>query len=72
MLTLINTNKMTPLIGPVGLDYIAGSVKNTGVDGVELVDLALVEEPIKVLKEYFSVHQPELIGISFRNPAYPQ
>ena len=67
MLTLINTNKMTPLIGPVGLDYIAGSVKNTGVDGVELVDLALVEEPIKVLKEYFSVHQPELIGISFRN-----
>jgi len=42
MLTLINTNKMTPLIGPVGLDYIAGSVKNTGVDGVELVDLALV------------------------------
>jgi len=67
MLTLINTNRMTPLIGPIGLDYIAGSVRKTGVDDVQLVDLALAEEPLKVLKEHFSANQPELIGVSFRN-----
>jgi len=58
---------MTPLIGPIGLDYIASSVRKTGVDDVQIVDLALAEEPVKALKEHFSAHQPELIGVSFRN-----
>ncbi len=66
MLTLINTNRMLPLIGPVGLDYMAGSVRQAGVD-VEVLDLALSQDPAKSIKEYFSVQQPALVGVSFRN-----
>ena len=66
MLTLINTNRMLPLIGPIGLDYIAGAVEHAGID-VELLDLALAEDPAEAIKKYFSTQQPQLIGISFRN-----
>ncbi len=66
MLTLINTNRMLPVIGPIGLDYIAGSVRESGIDA-ELVDLALAEEPSEAIREYFSHRQPELVGLSFRN-----
>ena len=30
MLTLINTNRMTPPIAPVGLDYMAGAARAAG------------------------------------------
>jgi len=66
MLTLINSNMMLPAIGPIGLDYIAFSAKKAGFE-VEILDLALVEEPIEAMRKYFSNHQPELIGVSFRN-----
>ncbi len=66
MLTLINTNRMLPLIGPVGLDYVAGSARQAKID-VELLDLALSQDPDKAIKEYFSTHQPQLVGVSFRN-----
>lgn len=66
MLTLINTNGMVPLVGPIGLDYIAGAAVQAGID-VEILDLALVEEPTKAMQEHFSVQQPELVGVSFRN-----
>ena len=32
MLTLINTNRMIPAIGPLGLDYVAGAAKQAGLD----------------------------------------
>ena len=66
MLTLINTNTMAPAIGPIGLDYIAGSVRQTGIE-IEALDLGLVDEPAKAIRQYFSVRNPELIGMSFRN-----
>ena len=66
MLTLINTNRMLPLIGPVGLDYIAGAIKQENIN-VDVLDLALSQDPAKSIKEYFAVKQPELVGISFRN-----
>jgi len=66
MLTLINTNRMLPLIGPVGLDYVAGSAGQAGID-VEVLDLALAQDPAEALKKYFSTQQPQLIGLSFRN-----
>ena len=37
MLTLINTNRMFPPIGPIALDYIASSVQKAGID-VKIVD----------------------------------
>jgi len=66
MLTLVNTNTMTPAIGPIGLDYVAASVQQAGID-VELLDLGLADEPAKAVKEYFSIRNPELVGVSFRN-----
>ncbi len=66
MLTLINTNRMTPLIGPIGLDYIAASVREAHID-VEALDLGLLCEPAEAMKQYFSVRSPELVGLSFRN-----
>lgn len=66
MLTLINTNRMAPLIGPIGIDYVAASAEKAGVD-VEVVDLGLAHQPEKTLKDYFSTREPELVGLSFRN-----
>ncbi len=66
MLTLINTNTMQPAIAPVGLDYIAGSAKKAGLD-VDIVDLCLVDDPDEALRSYFAGHNPDLIGLSFRN-----
>src|SRR4030042_467746 len=66
MLTLINANRMVPVIGPIGWDYVAGSARRAGID-VELLDLALAEEPAEAIKGHFCEHQAELVGISFRN-----
>ncbi len=66
MLTLINTNKMLPAIGPIGLDYIAASVEKAGID-VEILDLAFVEDPAKMMKEHFTTGKADLVGLSFRN-----
>ena len=66
MLTLVNTNRMVPPIGPIALDYIGASAGKAGID-VEIVDLCLADEPLEMLQEHFAAHSPELVGISFRN-----
>ncbi len=66
MLTLININKMAPLIGPIGLDYVAGAARDAGIT-VDVVDLCLTDEPSKKLQDYFATHNPRLVGISLRN-----
>ena len=55
---------MAPLIGPIGLDYVAASVEKAGVD-VEVVDLGIANQPEKTVKDYFSTREPELVGLSF-------
>ena len=66
MLTLININRMAPLIAPIGLDYVAGAARQAGIKA-EVVDLALVDDPTWVLEEYFAATDPPLVGITFRN-----
>ena len=66
MLTLINSNKMTPPIAPIGLDYLAGAVRQNGFD-VDLLDLCMADDADSLLQHYFARHSPRLIGISFRN-----
>lgn len=66
MLSLINTNRVQPPIAPIGLDYVAGAAREAGFD-VELVDLCLTSSPDLALDQHFDQHQPELVGLSFRN-----
>lgn len=64
--TLINANRMRPPIAPIGLDYVAGALRQAGIE-VELLDLCLAEDPAKALQSHFAARQPEVVGISFRN-----
>ena len=66
MLTLVNTNRMVPAIGPIGLEYVAEVAAGAGIE-VSILDLALCEEPETALREYFAGHGPTLIGLTFRN-----
>jgi radical SAM superfamily enzyme YgiQ (UPF0313 family) len=66
MLTLINANTMVPPIGPIGADYITSATAAAGIE-TDFIDLCLSDDPAKVLRNYFSSHEPALIGISFRN-----
>jgi len=57
---------MTPLIAPIGLDYIATYLRKAGIQ-TEILDLPLSQNPDKTLKNYFENNNPDLIGLSLRN-----
>ena len=59
-------NMMSPLIGPVGIDYIAGAMGKAGYHA-DVVDMALAEDADQALRGYFERHSPQLVGISLRN-----
>ena len=66
MITLINTNRMTPLVAPIGLDYVAGAARQAGI-ATDVLDLALAADPAAALRDYFAAHSPNLVGLTFRN-----
>lgn len=66
MLTLVNTNRMVPAIGPIGLEYVAEVAAGAGIE-VNILDLALSDDPERSLREHFTSCSPTLIGLSFRN-----
>ena len=66
MLTLINTNSITPLIAPIGLDYVSSAARQAGID-VEVLDLSFADKPLETLNNHFAHRSPQLVGISFRN-----
>ena len=66
MLTLINTNRMTPPIAPIGLAYTAAAARAGGIE-THVLDLGLAEDPAGAMAEHFAQHQPRLVGLSFRN-----
>jgi radical SAM superfamily enzyme YgiQ (UPF0313 family) len=66
MLTLINVNRMKPAIGPLGLDYIACTARQAGIE-TDILDLCFTDDITQTLKHYFSRHNPYLVGISLRN-----
>ena len=66
MLTLINTNRMTPPIGPLGVEYVADAARTAGVD-VEVIDLCLADDGDAAILRHFRDREPQLVGLSFRN-----
>jgi radical SAM superfamily enzyme YgiQ (UPF0313 family) len=63
---LINTNLMRPLIGPIGLDYVAEALAGAGWVP-EVLDLALAEDPRRAVGDYFRSRQPLAVGLTVRN-----
>ena len=66
MLSLINTNRMSPPIAPLGLAYVAAAARAAGIE-TEVVDLPLADDPAKYLTDHFRRAAPALVGLSFRN-----
>lgn len=65
MLTLINANRVQPLVAPIGLDYVAAAARAAKIQ-TDVLDLALETDP-RALEVYFSKHTPRLVGVTFRN-----
>jgi radical SAM superfamily enzyme YgiQ (UPF0313 family) len=66
MLTLINTNRMTPPIAPLGIEYVADAARAARVD-VDVLDLCLAADPDAAISRHFRDREPQLVGVSFRN-----
>lgn len=65
-ISLVNTNRMTPPIAPIGLDYLAAACRPEGLD-VDVLDLAWAEDADAAIRAHFAANEPDLVGLSFRN-----
>jgi radical SAM superfamily enzyme YgiQ (UPF0313 family) len=63
---LINPNRMKPVVGPIGLDYLAEALAARGFIP-HLVDLALDPTPRPRLKKLLARLRPVAVGITIRN-----
>jgi len=63
---LVNPNEMKPPVTPIGLDYIATSLKLAGF-AVDLIDLCFASSYTEELDAYFRGHDPVAIGVTVRN-----
>ena len=63
---LINTNRMQPVVAPIALDYLSTFLRSHGYD-VALLDLALVQDHLKSVKEHLKGADPLAIGVTVRN-----
>jgi radical SAM superfamily enzyme YgiQ (UPF0313 family) len=66
MLTLVNSNQLTPPIAPIGVDYVGSAARAAGIEA-DVLDLALASDRRVAIDTYFRSQAPRLIGISFRN-----
>jgi tryptophan 2-C-methyltransferase len=62
---LANTNRMKPAVAPVGLDYLADSLRAAGHE-LTLLDLCFSEDQDRDMAGAL-VTEPEIIGVSIRN-----
>ncbi|HUU55388.1 MAG TPA: radical SAM protein [Armatimonadota bacterium] len=63
---LINTNRLRPAVGPIGLDYTADTLRERGVE-VRLLDLCFEEEVEQAIASVLSATEPLLVGLTLRN-----
>lgn len=66
--TLVNANLIqTPAVAPVALDVLNSSLRFHGHE-VDLLDLTPVAGTYQeAIRDYFSSHHPDFVGITFRN-----
>jgi tryptophan 2-C-methyltransferase len=63
---LINSNRMQPPIGPIGLDYVAEAMSAAG-HSVQLLDLCWEEDAHAALSVFLRKNEFGLIGVTLRN-----
>ncbi len=63
---LIDSNRLIPPIGPIGLAYLAASLKKEG-HAVRILELCFSEDIEKSISECLSEFIPDIIGVSIRN-----
>ena len=63
---LINTNRIHPPIGPIGLDYVAEALAAGGHEPV-LLDLCWEEDWQVAIRRFFAGVEYGLVGLSLRN-----
>ncbi len=65
---LVNSNRIHPPVGPIGLDYIGASILQAGYE-IDLIDFSIEKDPDSAVKRYFATahREPLLAGITFRN-----
>src|SRR5512133_1007332 len=65
MLVLINANRLSPPIAPLGLEYVAGAARAAGVE-TAVLDLNLADDATRSAVPLGGI-SPRLVGISLRN-----
>lgn len=63
---LVNTNRIRPPIGPIGLEYVAEAVAAEGHE-VAFLDLCWEEEPEPAIARFFGSREVGLVGLTIRN-----
>jgi tryptophan 2-C-methyltransferase len=63
---LVNTNRITPPIAPLALDYIGAALRVEGHD-VALLDLCWAEDARSAVAAAFASSQVDLTAVTFRN-----
>lgn len=63
---LINPNPMKPVVTPIAIDYLAGSLESRGIE-VEFLDLSFSEDFEADIKRTLSGSPFSVIGITIRN-----
>ena len=65
-IALVNTNRMRPAIGPIGMDYVAEALNAAGYH-VGILDLCWAEDWEEAIAEFFDLGHYHLVGVSLRN-----
>ncbi len=63
---LVNTNRIRPPIGPIGLEYVAESTHRAGHEMVVL-DLAWEPDGLEAVDRFFAKQEVNLVGLTLRN-----
>lgn len=65
-IALINTNLIKPPIAPIGLEYLAEALVDSGQE-IEILDLCWEEDTESAILKFFQSNDFDLIGITLRN-----
>ena len=63
---LVNTNRMKPAVAPIGLDYLADSLRVAGHE-LSLLDLCFAENVEKEIAASATSFTPDVVALSVRN-----